>query len=185
MGTGADRTETILNKTVVALLATAILAFGTVQVFAMTLPPPPPPCANCGGQPDPQPDPGPCEECEPPPPGGSGNPGLPPPPDKHDEASTASDVCNAGLGKLRKVTEAQVEAYDNEDGVRIVPVCERNATLIKLAQIDPSQALPVRDEIAGNSALVDPLQARGYNAEDVVGVIIGENGATLYVHRGA
>ncbi|MEQ1769176.1 MAG: hypothetical protein ABL879_04995, partial [Devosia sp.] len=60
-----------------------------------------------------------------------------------------------------------------------------NGTIQRLAHIDPSQAIPVRDEIAANPALEGPLGKRGYDAEHVVGVIIGELGATLYVHKGA
>ena len=109
-------------------------------------------------------------------------PDLPPPPPEQ-QISQLEQVCNAALNKLAKVPPKLVVAFANEAGVSVVPVC--NSGLGHKAKIDNSQALPLQHAIAGNAALMAALQAHGFHAEDVVGVVLVEGVATLYVHRGA
>jgi hypothetical protein len=114
--------------------------------------------------------------------GPAGGPDLPPPPPEQ-QISQLEQVCNAALNKLAKVPPKLVVAFANEAGVSVVPVC--NSGLGHKAKIDNSQALPLQHAIAGNAALMAALQAHGFHAEDVVGVVLVEGVATLYVHRGA
>jgi len=114
--------------------------------------------------------------------GPAGGPDLPPPPPEQ-QISQLEQVCNAALNKLAKVPPKLVVAFANEAGASVVPVC--NSGLGHKAKIDNSQALPLQHAIAGNAALMAALQAHGFHAEDVVGVVLVEGVATLYVHRGA
>lgn len=114
--------------------------------------------------------------------GPAGGPDLPPPPPEQ-QISQLEQVCNAALNKLAKVPPKLVVAFANEAGVSVVPVC--NSGLGHKAKIDNSQALPLQHAIAGNAALMAALQAHGFHGEDVVGVVLVEGVATLYVHRGA
>jgi hypothetical protein len=124
-------------------------------------------------------------DCDvPPPPPGNGGPGdEPPPPPPQELADAAAAICNAGLEKLKKVSQTQVEQFENEDGVKIQPVCHRTPDIRRLAEINPKQAIDLRTVIAANPALNDPLTSEGYHSEDVVGILIGKLGATLYVHK--
>lgn len=154
----------------------------------------PPPCADDCGPPPGGPcvgdcdEPDPCvDDCVPPPcvgdcaPPGSGCIGDCDSP----QVEAAEKVCNTALGKLRKVTVAQIEAYTEEDGVRVVPLCERTAEMQADADIDPSQAIHLRTAIDANDALTQPLAERDYVADDVVGVVMMDEAAILYVHKGA
>ena len=136
--------------------------------------PPGGPCVGDCGNPDPCVD-----DCGPPP--GNGCIGDCDPP----VVEKAELVCNTALGKLRKVTVAQVEAYTEQEGVRVVPLCERTTQLQKLADIDPSQAIHLHTAIDANPALTQPLAERNYVADDVVGVVMMDGAAILYVHKGA
>jgi len=116
--------------------------------------------------------------------GGTNNPGggpdLPQPtPD--EQRSSMEQVCNAALHGLAKVSVKLVEAYSNEPGASVVPLC--NSGVGHSAKIDNSQALPLQNAIAGNPVLMDVLTAHGFHAEDVVGVTMGTDMAKLYVHR--
>ena len=123
-------------------------------------------------------------DCDVPPPPGNGGPGdEPPPPPPQEQADAAAAVCNEGLDKLRKVSQTQVEQFANEDAVKIQPVCHRTPDIRRLAEINPKQAIDLRAVIAANPALNDPLTSEGYHSDDVVGILIGKLGATLYVHK--
>jgi len=75
-----------------------------------------------------------------------------------------------------------VVAFDNEPGVSVVPVC--NNGLGRQTKIDAAQALPLQNAIARNATLMGPLTAHGFKADDVVGVVLVQGVATLYVHKG-
>jgi hypothetical protein len=119
-------------------------------------------------------------------PDGPGNPGgngpdLPTPPPDEQKASMA-EACNGALHELKKIPEKMVVAFDNEPGVSVVPVC--NNGLGRQTKIDAAQALPLQNAIARNATLMGPLTAHGFKADDVVGVVLVQGVATLYVHKG-
>jgi hypothetical protein len=161
----------MFKATVTAMAALAIVAItlpvppSAAQVCARFCPPPP---TTSSSTPD----------------GGTNNPGggpdLPQPtPD--EQRSSMEQVCNAALHSLAKVSVKLVEAYSNEPGASVVPLC--NSGVGHSAKIDNSQALPLQNAIAGNPVLMDVLTAHGFHAEDVVGVTMGTDMAKLYVHR--
>ena len=117
-------------------------------------------------------------------PGGEGGNGgdipLPPP---EQQLAKAEDTCNGALQQLVKIPEKMVAAFADQNGVTVVPVC--NTGVAKSAKLDASQALPLQKAIAANPALMGPLTAHGFHAEDVVGVVLIKGVATLYVHSGA
>jgi hypothetical protein len=117
-------------------------------------------------------------------PGSSGGDGgdIPPPPPEQQLAKI-EDTCNAALAQLVRIPEKLVVAFDNAAGVDIAPVC--NSGLGHQAKLDASQALPLIDAIKNNPVLTAALKGRGFNAEDVVGVVLIDGAATLYVHKGA
>lgn len=117
-------------------------------------------------------------------PGGTGGDGgdIPPPPPEQ-QISKIEEVCNAALAQLVKIPEKMVVAFDNAAGVDVSPVC--NSGLGHQARIDASQALPLQNAIKNNPVLMAALKARGFSAEDVVGVVLIDGVATLYVHKGA
>ncbi|MEO8758115.1 MAG: hypothetical protein ABI398_10250 [Devosia sp.] len=145
------------------------LAASTAPFSSSSLPPPPtsstPPTSS-----------------EPPGGGGGNGPDLPDVP-KDEQITKMSDTCNAALGELIKIPEKLVVAFANQSGVSVVPVC--NNGVGREARIDATQALPLQNAIAKNSALLGPLQGRGFNADDVVGVVLIDGVATLYVHKNA
>jgi hypothetical protein len=112
-------------------------------------------------------------------PGGNGGDIPPPPPDQ--QLAKMEDTCNGALQQLVKIPEKMVVAFADENGVTVVPVC--NSGLAKSAKLDASQALPLQNAIAANPALMRPLTAHGFHAEDVVGVVLIKGVATLYVHH--
>ena len=148
-----------------ALVAVLMVASAVTEVVAKPAGPPPPPCAMCGG--DGGGDTGDTGDGDPSSghPGGSGNPGT--------------EVCNVGLKKLGQVTEAMIDSFI-AGKVRIVPVCEGTT---KVAGLDDSQVLGLRDDIAGNALLAQKLRARGYDADDVFALVFTADGARLFVHK--
>jgi hypothetical protein len=115
--------------------------------------------------------------------GSGGNGGDIPPPPPEQQLAKIEEVCNAALSQLAKIPEKMVAAFDNAGGVDISPVC--NSGLGHQARIDASQALPLQNAIKNNPVLMAALKARGFSAEDVVGVVLIDGVATLYVHKGA
>lgn len=112
--------------------------------------------------------------------GGNGGDIPPPPPDV--QLAKAEETCNGALQQLVKIPERMVVAFADQNGVTVVPVC--NAGAGKSAKLDASQALPLQKAIGANPALMGPLRAHGFHAEDVVGVVLIKGVATLYVHHG-
>jgi hypothetical protein len=157
----------LLTLGAVIALALAIPQ-GTTPAIAMVgrVPPPPPPTTSS----------------EPSNPDNPGNgPDLPTPtPD--EQKATMAETCNGALHDLKKIPEKMVVAFSNEPGVSVVPVCNNGAA--RQAVLDAAQALPLQNAIAKNAALMGPLNARGFKADDVVGVVLVEGVATLYVHKG-
>lgn len=113
--------------------------------------------------------------------GGGGNGGDLPTPSDDEKIAQLTDTCNAALGTLVKIPVKMVEAFAG--GVNVVPVC--NSGLGHKVNVDNSQALPLQNAIAGNGDLVGPLGKDGFKPGDVVGVVLINGVATLYVHTGA
>jgi len=147
------------------------LAVLTVPSFAArAFPPPPPPGGGSSEQPG---GPG----------GGTGGdggdlPALSP----EEQIAKMGEICNAALNDLVKIPPSMVAAFASEGGVSVVPVC--NSGLGKHAAIDNSQALPLQSAIAANPALNGPLKHDGFSSDNVVGVVLVQGVATLYVHKG-
>ena len=97
--------------------------------------------------------------------------------------STMEQTCNAALANLTKIPASMVTGFAADNGVSIVGVC--NSGLGHKVSIDASQALPLQAAIAANPVLSAALRARGYSADDVVGVVIIDGAATLYTHKSA
>jgi hypothetical protein len=114
--------------------------------------------------------------------GSGGNGGDIPPPSPEQQISMLEETCNAALARLAKIPEKLVVAFDNAGGVHVSPVC--NSGLGHQAKIDASQALPLQNAIRNNPVLMAALKARGFTAQDVVGVVMIGGVATLYVHKG-
>ena len=91
-------------------------------------------------------------------------------------------TCNAALQKLAKVPESLVTSFAPDGAVSVIGVC--NSGLGHKAEIDGSQALPLQHAIAANPAMLNALQQQGFHVEDVVGIVVSNGIATLYVHRG-
>jgi hypothetical protein len=115
--------------------------------------------------------------------GSGGDGGDIPPPQPEQQIVKIEETCNAALAQLVRIPEKTVAAFDNAGGVDVAPVC--NSGLGHQARIDASQALPLQNAIKHNPVLMAALKARGFNAEDVVGVVMVGGVATLYVHKGA
>jgi len=90
-------------------------------------------------------------------------------------------TCNGALATLVKIPERMVVAFADQNAVNVIPVC--NSGLGRAANIDESQALPLQDAISKNPALMAALDAKGFKADDVVGVVLIDGAATLYVHK--
>jgi hypothetical protein len=112
-------------------------------------------------------------------PGTGGNGGDLPAPPPEEQIAKLEETCNAALGTLVKIPVRMIEAF-NAPGVQVVPVC--NNGLGKKASIDASQAMPLQTAIGGNPALSGPLDAKGFKPDNVVGVVLKDGIATLYVH---
>jgi len=113
-------------------------------------------------------------------PGGNGGDIAPLSTDEH--ISRLEKTCNGALQKLAKVPESLVKSFSPEGSVSVIAVC--NSGLGHKAEIDGSQALPLQNSIAANPAMLDALQHQGFHVEDVVGIIVANGMATLYVHKG-
>jgi len=100
-----------------------------------------------------------------------------------EQIAKMEETCNGALEKLAKVSESAVVAFSNRWAVSVIAVC--NNGLGHQASIDDSQVVPLRSAIAGNPALTEPLDESKFSVEDVVGVIVTDSGATLYVHKGS
>jgi len=100
--------------------------------------------------------------------GGDGGDIPPPPPEQ--QITKIEETCNAALAQLVKIPEKMVVNFNNAGGVDVAPVC--NSGLGHQAKIDASQALPLITAIKNNPVLMAALQARGFHAEDVVGVVL-------------
>ncbi len=113
--------------------------------------------------------------------GGGGNGGDLPTPSDDEKVAQLTETCNAALGTLVKIPASMVESFAG--GVNVVPVC--NSGLGHKVAVDNSQAAPLQGVIADNSALAGPLGKNGFKPGDVVGVVLINGQATLYVHTGA
>jgi hypothetical protein len=99
-----------------------------------------------------------------------------------EQIARIEETCNGALHTLAKVTESTVAAFSNRWAVSVIAVC--NNGLGHKASIDDAQAVPLRSAIANNPALTEPLGDQGFRVEDIVGVIVSDGAATLYVHKG-
>jgi len=152
-----------------AVVAVALIApYLPAQAARYSAPPPPPASSE---------------------PGGGGNPNNPGGTDEGDQPSMTSEekitqletTCNGALATLVKIPERMVVAFADQNAVNVIPVC--NSGLGRAANIDESQALPLQDAISKNPALMAALDAKGFKADDVVGVVLIDGAATLYVHK--
>ncbi|MEO8758114.1 MAG: hypothetical protein ABI398_10245 [Devosia sp.] len=168
------------------MIKAPVLVLGAIVALAIAIPRAPtalaastaPGCrVSCGGTSSTPPT----TSSQPDNPGGGGNGPDIPAPTPEEQTSQMAETCNAALGDLRKIPEKLVDAFANEGGASVVSVC--NSGPGRQAHIDASQALPLQNAIARNFASMAALSARGFTAEDVVGVVLVKGVATLYVHK--
>lgn len=114
-------------------------------------------------------------------PGGNGGDLSPLSPE--ERISRLEKTCNAALQKLARIPEKLVTSFSPDGSVSVIAVC--NSGLGHKAAIDGSQALPLQNAIAANPAMTGALQQQGFHVEDVVGIVVANGIATLYVHRAA
>ena len=113
--------------------------------------------------------------------GGNGGDLTPLTTDEH--IAQLEKTCNAALAKLAQVPERLVTSFAPDGSVSVIAVC--NSGLGHRAEIDGSQALPLQNAIAANPAMTAALQQQGFHAQDVVGIVVSDGIAPLYVHRGS
>lgn len=114
--------------------------------------------------------------------GPGGNGGDIAPISAEESLAKLEKTCNAALQKLVQIPEKLVTSFSPDGSVSVIAVC--NSGLGHQAAIDGSQALPLQHAIAANPTMAAALQEQGFHAEDVVGVIVSNDIATLYVHKG-
>lgn len=183
----------MIKLSIVLFAAAALVGVSAVpSVAAIAYPPTKPGCTvNCdpGGEPtnpgepfDPNGDPDPegcmfnCDEISTIP-----DPEIPELPDPEKPGTTtqfALDGCGEKLGGLRDVTVSQIRGVEAGDVVDIIPVCRS-----KSLAAEQDSVAELRPEIDQNATLHGELRGDGYNANDVVGVIVNGQAVTLYVHR--
>jgi hypothetical protein len=105
-------------------------------------------------------------------------PELPDPEKPGVTTQLALDGCGEKLGGLRDVTVSQIRGVESDDVVDIIPVCRS-----KSLAAEQDSVAELRPEINENATLNGELRGDGYNANDVVGVIVNGKAVTLYVHR--
>jgi hypothetical protein len=111
--------------------------------------------------------------------GGSGGDLTPVTAEQH--LAQLEKTCNDALLKLTPIPVSLVKAFSPDGSVSVIGVC--NSGLGHKASIDGSQAQPLQAAIAANPAMAGALRAQGFHAEDVVGIVVSNDVATLYVHR--
>jgi hypothetical protein len=114
--------------------------------------------------------------------GPGGNGGDLEPVSVEEHIARLEKTCNAALQKLAQIPEKLVTSFSSDGSVSVIAVC--NSGLGHQAEIDGSQALPLQSAIASNPAMAGALQQEGFHVEDVVGIVVANGLATLYVHRG-
>ena len=113
--------------------------------------------------------------------GSGGNGGDLTPVTTEQHLAQLEKTCNDALLKLTPIPVSLVRSFSPDGSVSVIGVC--NSGLGHQASIDGSQALPLQPAIGANPAMADALQAQGFHAEDVVGIVVSNGVATLYVHR--
>lgn len=193
--------DDFMKKLLLTIIAGAVLVISTPAAFAAvgaTVPPTKPGCQiNCvpGGD-GPDGDPG-----EPFIPGepvdedcmfNCGDTSTIPDPDKPEDGTEPGDPglpggtvnyaeidgCGEKLGSLRDVTVEQIQQVAPTDVVDIIQVCRA-----KTLGNEQESVAGLRPEIDANDKLHGELRGDGFNANDVVGVIVNGKAVTLYVHR--
>ena len=98
------------------------------------------------------------------------------------------DFCTEGMGHMRSVSSADIQAISFDQAIVLVPVCEdaqlraRRETYGTLF-ID-GNVNAVRQPIARNRALISALASQNYDEQDVISLRFGGNDSIiLYVHQ--
>jgi hypothetical protein len=95
--------------------------------------------------------------------------------------ASSNEKCEDGLGFLRQVYAAQLEAMDENWRVHLYPICEGEFA-IPLQSL--GNATHLRGTIGRNPHLAAELAEDDYRADDVVAIRIGTNqNVTLFVHH--
>ena len=93
----------------------------------------------------------------------------------------SNEKCEDGLGFLRQVYAAQIDAMDDDWRVHIDPICEGEFG-IPLRSL--GNATHLRGTVERNDALSAALDDEDYRANDVVAIRLGTNkNVTLFVHH--
>ena len=94
--------------------------------------------------------------------------------------------CASPLGHLPNVSEREVRSVDEQDRIKLIPICDRmNASLTQAQQNlgATGNAESLVPAIADNAVLTAALGHARYRADDVVGIVMGTDTVMLYVHK--
>lgn len=94
--------------------------------------------------------------------------------------------CSDNLAKLKHISGRDILAID-EQRIHIMPVCDtannHSLTQAQLPFLQRGNVDGLRTSIESNPILMGKLSERGYDANDVLGILLGSNAAVLYVHK--
>ncbi|KKB82701.1 hypothetical protein VW29_15450 [Devosia limi DSM 17137] len=102
-------------------------------------------------------------------------------------SSESEEFCTEGMGFMRSVSKADIQAIGNQQRIALVPVCEDGlrasrehyGTLFLDGNVNH-----LRVQMAHNPALMTALKARNYDEQDVISLRYGGgNTIILYVHQ--
>jgi len=103
------------------------------------------------------------------------------------QSSEQEDFCTEGMGFMRSVSQADIQAIGGQQRIALVPVCEDGlrasrehyGTLFLEGNVNH-----LRVPMAHNRALMSALKTRNYDEQDVISLRYGANNTIiLYVHQ--
>lgn len=119
-----------------------------------------------------------CTSDEPTSPGDPFNPNNPGGPGPNTTASIPDkEACGSDLGGLRRVRAAAIEAVKDTDSVEVIPLC-----IGKPLGSTQEDVAELHEPISHQPVLMGPLKEEGYDASQVVGVVVNRPQIVLYVH---
>jgi hypothetical protein len=86
-------------------------------------------------------------------------------------------ACGSDLGGLRRVRAAAIDAVKDTDAVEVIPLC-----IGKPLGSTQEDVAELHEPISEQPVLMGPLKEKGYDASQVVGVVVNRPQIVLYVH---
>ena len=111
---------------------------------------------------------------------------LPPARRRGGAADNDYQSCGDQLGSLKRVTVGQIRRIGSDEGVHLVPLCDvvhRTLTEQQMTYLARGNVQGLIPAIDANDTLMGELEDSGYEANDVIGVSLAPDSATLYVSR--